>query len=32
MNYKIEKLTEIIRNSKNIVFFGGARVSTDIRI
>lgn len=29
MNTKIEKLTEILRNSNNIVFFGGAGVSTD---
>lgn len=29
MNDKIEKLTEIIRNSENIVFFGGAGVSTE---
>lgn len=26
---KIEQLAEIIRNSDNIVFFGGAGVSTD---
>lgn len=28
MNHKIEQLTQIIRNSNNIVFFGGAGVST----
>ena len=32
MNTEIEKLTEILRNSNNIVFFGGAGVSTEIRI
>lgn len=32
MNDKIEKLTKIIRNSENIVFFGGAGVSTVNRI
>lgn len=29
---KIEQLAEIIRNSDNIVFFGGAGVSTVTRI
>ena len=29
MNTEIEKLTEILRNSNNIVFFGGAGVSTE---
>lgn len=29
MENKIEKLTTIIKNSNNIVFFGGAGVSTD---
>ncbi|NRZ29415.1 NAD-dependent SIR2 family protein deacetylase [Clostridium beijerinckii] len=28
----IEKLSEILKNSNNIVFFGGAGISTDIRI
>ncbi|MGG5460287.1 NAD-dependent protein deacylase [Clostridium sp. B9] len=32
MRSKIDKLTEIIRNSTNIVFFGGAGVSTDSNI
>ena len=29
---EIEKLTQILRDSDNIVFFGGAGVSTEIRI
>lgn len=29
MDKKIEKLTEILRNSNNIVFFGGSGVSTE---
>lgn len=29
MDDKINKLKEIIKNSNNIVFFGGAGVSTD---
>lgn len=29
MNDKIEKLVDIIKNSDNIVFFGGAGVSTE---
>ena len=29
MNEQIEKLREIVRNSNNIVFFGGAGVSTE---
>lgn len=29
MSTKIEKLTEIIKASNNIVFFGGAGVSTE---
>lgn len=29
MDNKINKLKEIIKNSNNIVFFGGAGVSTD---
>ena len=29
MNNEIEKLTEILRNSNNIVFFGGAGMSTE---
>ncbi len=29
MDDKITKLKEIIKNSNNIVFFGGAGVSTD---
>ena len=32
MSPEIEKLTEIIKNSDNIVFFGGAGVSTDSNI
>ena len=32
MNTEIEKLTEILRNSNNIVFFGGAGVSTESNI
>lgn len=28
MNEKIEKLSEVLENSHNIVFFGGAGVST----
>ena len=32
MNNKIEKLTQILRASNNIVFFGGAGVITEIRI
>ncbi len=31
MSTEIEKLTQILRNSNNIVFFGGAGVSTDSR-
>ena len=29
MNTEIEKLAEILRESNNIVFFGGAGVSTE---
>lgn len=29
MENKIQELTNIIKNSQNIVFFGGAGVSTD---
>lgn len=29
MNTKIEKLTQILKESNNIVFFGGSGVSTD---
>ena len=29
MNTEIEKLTQILRDSNNIVFFGGAGVSTE---
>lgn len=29
MNTEIEKLNQILRDSNNIVFFGGAGVSTD---
>lgn len=29
MNTKIEQLTQILKESKNIVFFGGAGVSTE---
>ena len=32
MSNEIEKLTEILRNSNNIVFFGGAGVSTESNI
>ncbi len=32
MDDKITKLKEIIKDSNNIVFFGGAGVSTEIRI
>ena len=32
MNEKIEKLTAILKNSNNIVFFVGAGVSTEIPI
>ncbi len=32
MIIEIEKLTQILRDSDNIVFFGGAGVSTEIRI
>lgn len=32
MDKKIEQLTEILRNSNNIVFFGGAGVSTESNI
>ncbi|MGN0155939.1 MAG: NAD-dependent protein deacylase, partial [Lachnospiraceae bacterium] len=32
MSPEIEKLTEIIKNSDNIVFFGGAGVSTESNI
>ena len=32
MNNEIEQLTQILKESNNIVFFGGADVSTDIRI
>lgn len=32
MNTEIEKLTEILKNSNNIVFFGGAGVSTESNI
>lgn len=32
MNTEIEKLTQILRNSNNIVFFGGAGVSTESNI
>lgn len=30
MSKEIEQLTEILRNSNNIVFFGGAGISTAI--
>ena len=29
MNSEIEKLTKVLNESKNIVFFGGAGVSTE---
>lgn len=29
MNNRIDKLTQILKESKNIVFFGGAGVSTE---
>lgn len=32
MNTEIEKLTQILKESNNIVFWGGAGVSTEIRI
>ena len=32
MSTKIEELTKILRNSNNIVFFGGAGVSTESNI
>lgn len=32
MKNKIEQLSKIIKESNNIVFFGGAGVSTKIRI
>ncbi len=32
MENKIEQLTKILKESNNIVFFGGAGVSTEIRI
>ena len=32
MNTEIEKLTQILRESNNIVLFGVAGVSTDIQI
>ena len=32
MNTEIEKLIQIFKDSNNIVFFGGAGVSTEIRI
>ena len=32
MNDKIEKLTQILKESNNIVFFGGAGVSTEYPI
>lgn len=32
MKNKIDKLTQILKESNNIVFFGGAGVSTDMRI
>ncbi len=32
MNNEIEQLTQILKESNNIVFFGGAGVSTEIRI
>lgn len=32
MIIEIEKLTQILRDNDNIVFFGGAVVSTEIRI
>ena len=32
MNYKIDKLKELIEKSDNIVFFGGAGVSTESNI
>ena len=32
MSTEIEKLTQILRDSNNIVFFGGAGVSTEIRM
>lgn len=32
MNNEIEQLTQILKDSNNIVFFGGAGVSTEIRI
>jgi len=31
MTTEVEKLTHILRNSNNILFFGGAGVSTDSR-
>ena len=32
MSTEIEQLTQILRDSNNIVFFGGAGVSTEIGI
>ena len=32
MNTKIDELTAILKNSNNIVFFGGAGVSTEYPI
>ena len=32
MNTEIEKLTQILKDSNNVVFFGGTGVSTEIRI
>lgn len=32
MNNEIEKLTQILKDSNNIVFFGGAGVSTESNI
>ena len=32
MNTEIEKLTQILKDSNNIVFFGGAGVSTESNI
>ncbi len=32
MSAEVKKLIQILKKSNNIVFFGGAGVSTDIRI
>lgn len=32
MNYKIDNLTKILKESNNIVFFGGAGMSTEYPI